>query len=788
VPDLVQRWFAGIENGKQSMRIVALFLLFLSPALAYLGVAFNGGNTLLFEDGLLAQFPFRVFLHNAFINGFSPQWMPNSACGISLLAEGQSGICFPATQIIYRMFSAEIGWILEIILAQFVAFIFCYFLLKHLRISRVGSLFGASVYTFCTIGFSLTGVPAMMWCYSLLPGVFLYCDHFLERRPFSFIYLSAILALVFLTGHPVMMVYIGMILSAYLLVYLMAGWPKEASIREIWPRFLALIGTVLLAIFIASPQLLPILHELPFSARTAGDGMSLEDLQNTIHLQPLWMFLSLFPTPPQWGEWGFLSSAIRFPFYALFLAFIGLFFGGNGPRKGYFIFLCLFSILMALGPYIGLWQFVHSLPGLKHLRFPYRWLIFLPICIAFLSARGIDHLFSLSGGIPLPGLRKLLKFILIIGVAIEIVFIFYFRSKLLPLTHKALESSPWLTGLLWFCAIGMVLAVFLSLTKYAIRYGVVFGVTLTVISLFATLAFNIQDPKVIRKLGMIGLKKNSLSVEPQAYRTSSALSSYEVWLSNTIDQHNQYTPNLTILNGTLSTGHYFSFFPYWSANVSGWCQDALKGDHKKQVYLNLCSSRRLFIPEGSSSGRIAFPEESFKGMKAYKNPGAIPRANVVFSCRVFADEKHLLMFLESPDDFDPQRELTILRQDAGAWNLQSDTNESRAASIPTEASIVVDRPDRIELRLTSASPKGAFLVLNDTYYPGWRALVDGVETKVLRTNYAFRGIKLSEGAEQVVFFFDPLVPDAVLPLPAVLLAALGIAMLLRHYVIPKSQT
>ncbi|NTW88751.1 MAG: YfhO family protein [Desulfobulbaceae bacterium] len=754
MPDVVRRWIIGIENRKHSMRFVVLFLIFISPALAYLGVVFNGGNTLLFEDGLLAQFPFRVFIHNSFIHGFSPQWMPYSACGISLLAEGQSGICFPGTQIIYRIFPAEIGWIIEIILAQLVAFTFSYFLFQHLRISRMGSLFGASVYTFCTIAFSLTGVPAMMWCYSLLPGVFLCCDHFVEGRPFSFVYLSAILALVFLTGHPVMMVYIGMIISVFFVVHLMAGWQKETSIRKIGPRFLALLGTVLLAAFIASPQLLPIIHEIPFSARTVGASMSLEDLQNTIHLQPIWMFLSLFPTPPQWGEWEFLSSAIRFPFYALFLAFIGLLYGEKGPRHGCFIFLCLFSILMALGPYVGLWQFVHSLPGLKHLRFPYRWLIFLPICVAFFSARGIDHLFNLPGGLPRPELRRLLKSLLIIGVAIEITFIVFYRGKLLQQIHKALESSPWLTGLLWLCAIGMVLAVFLSLTKSAARYGVVSGVILTVISLFATLAFNIQDPKVIRKLGMIGWGGNTQSEEPQAYRTSSTVSPYEVWLSNTIEHHNQYTPNLTLLNGTLSTGHYFSFFPYWSANVSGWCQDALKGDHKKQVYLNLCSSKWLFMPEGPPSGRPAFPENSFKGLKAYKNPGAMPRATVVFSYRLFADEGHLLAFLESPDDFDPRRELTILKQDAEAWNLQSDTQEPGAATIPIETAIVLDRPDRIELQLKSAPPKGAFLVLSDTFYPGWRALVDGVETKVLRTTYAFRGIKLPEGAENVVFFFE----------------------------------
>jgi hypothetical protein len=234
----------------------------------------------------------------------------------------------------------------------------------------------------------------------------------------------------------------------------------------------------------------------------------------------------------------------------------------------------------------------------------------------------------------------------------------------------------------------------------------------------------------------------------------------------------------------LSAGSYFSFFPYWSANVSAWCQDALRGDRVKKIYLDLTSVKWLFMPRDSSSEKMGISSTSSNGVKAYENPNAMPRANVVFSQHLFPDEGKLLAFLESPG-FDPRRDLAILRQDAKAWNLQSDAAEPKATTIPSEAMIVVDRPDRIEIELKPIPPKGAFLVLNDTYYPGWKASVNGVETKVLRTNYAFRGIRLFEGAKRVVFFFDPLVPNAALILPTFVLAMLAMAMLLRHRLIAK---
>jgi uncharacterized membrane protein YfhO len=50
----------------------------------------------------------------------------------------------------------------------------------------------------------------------------------------------------------------------------------------------------------------------------------------------------------------------------------------------------------------------------------------------------------------------------------------------------------------------------------------------------------------------------------------------------------------------------------------------------------------------------------------------------------------------------------------------------------------------------------ALLVLHDIYYPaGWKAYVDGKETEIYKTNYAFRSVYLEPGAETVIFRFHP---------------------------------
>jgi uncharacterized membrane protein YfhO len=48
------------------------------------------------------------------------------------------------------------------------------------------------------------------------------------------------------------------------------------------------------------------------------------------------------------------------------------------------------------------------------------------------------------------------------------------------------------------------------------------------------------------------------------------------------------------------------------------------------------------------------------------------------------------------------------------------------------------------------------LVLSDTFYPGWKAFVDGKEEKILRANYNFRAVPLTAGTHRVEFVYDPL--------------------------------
>jgi uncharacterized membrane protein YfhO len=60
-----------------------------------------------------------------------------------------------------------------------------------------------------------------------------------------------------------------------------------------------------------------------------------------------------------------------------------------------------------------------------------------------------------------------------------------------------------------------------------------------------------------------------------------------------------------------------------------------------------------------------------------------------------------------------------------------------------------------EVRVEVNAAQRSFLVLNDLWYPSWRAYVDGEERPIHRANVLFRAVEVPPGRHTVVFSFEP---------------------------------
>lgn len=76
------------------------------------------------------------------------------------------------------------------------------------------------------------------------------------------------------------------------------------------------------------------------------------------------------------------------------------------------------------------------------------------------------------------------------------------------------------------------------------------------------------------------------------------------------------------------------------------------------------------------------------------------------------------------------------------------------ARIEGGAAWIVDESSR-HLGIAVSAPRGGTLVVADTWFPGWRAWVDGVEAPLERTGRGHRALSVSAGTHGVVMSYDP---------------------------------
>jgi hypothetical protein len=93
----------------------------------------------------------------------------------------------------------------------------------------------------------------------------------------------------------------------------------------------------------------------------------------------------------------------------------------------------------------------------------------------------------------------------------------------------------------------------------------------------------------------------------------------------------------------------------------------------------------------------------------------------------------------------------------------------------------VDRDQRVDMEVNAR--RRGYLVLHDTFYPGWRATVDGISVPILAANFNFRAVPVPAGAHTVSFRYRPasVIAGAVITaLTAIAMVAAGGALWLRR--------
>ncbi|NIO00141.1 MAG: YfhO family protein, partial [Anaerolineae bacterium] len=72
----------------------------------------------------------------------------------------------------------------------------------------------------------------------------------------------------------------------------------------------------------------------------------------------------------------------------------------------------------------------------------------------------------------------------------------------------------------------------------------------------------------------------------------------------------------------------------------------------------------------------------------------------------------------------------------------------------SQVTVTAYKPEEVILRTSLQAP--GYVVLSDSWYPGWKATVDGEPTSIERANVAFRAVYVPEGDHIVHLIYRPL--------------------------------
>lgn len=103
--------------------------------------------------------------------------------------------------------------------------------------------------------------------------------------------------------------------------------------------------------------------------------------------------------------------------------------------------------------------------------------------------------------------------------------------------------------------------------------------------------------------------------------------------------------------------------------------------------------------------------------------------------------------------FDPDREILLYDAPDSIHPTVDEVSDDVAAP-PAGGRAVITREDSRELAIDAEAAENAFLLLADTFYPGWTATVDGAPTPIYRANHSVRGIQLPKGRHEVRFTYE----------------------------------
>ncbi len=752
------------------------------------------GNGFYVSDNLASK-SFETYVNQADNDGSFPQWVPYIFSGMpsfaAMLTTGArawafiQSIFFEIIGFFGTIFSSDVA---RLAMYYIIYGIGIYILMRTKDHERFVAFFTslAAVFSTSVIVWIMIGHNTKPVVFAMFPFVIL----LLEQLRLKFSILNTVLLVIVVhimmeAGH-VQMIFYGIVTFALYLLFEFVSRliSKRKPIKVLRAAgLLALAGGI--AFIMSSDRYLSTMEYTPHSTRGSGPIEKADNSKvdasggNDYDYATMWsyspgeMMLFLVPNyfgfgklpysgqatsgeevklPTYWGQKPFDDAAAYMGIGILALAVLGFIMYRSNVFVQFLFVASLFSLLLSFGKNLPFLYdlFYYYVPSFNKFRAPSMALAIMQFTVPILAGYGLTGILNWRKN-PDESSKKMMKGLIIASLSflgLGFIFALLFKSSYIDAVigsgntsfQSYLKQIPDYAEFIYNHMITdwLLNGVLLVLSVFMIYYFVK-G------KLSKPLFFTAMAILLIVDLWRVDYRPMEVSEKPMetgAFAKTDIIQFLEQdkTLYRIADMAQRETPNgLAYFNIQNVNGYHSAKLRIYQDLMDVANMPQAKGSTSMLLnpfLWNLMNVRYIIAQGQLWEGATPIYQSQQTGESVYYNPGMFPRAFFVNSVKV---EKPLKILHHLRDgDFDPAKVAYIEK----SINLTLDTIQNSNV-----AEITQFKNESIKIKATATGNN--LLFISEIYYPAWKAFVDGKETEIYKTNYAFRSIVVPKGTHTI---------------------------------------
>jgi len=693
-----------------------------------------------------------------------PLWNPWQSCGQPFMATHQCGLFYPPN-IVYLLMPTHMALGAAFLIHLILSGMFTYLCARRFGISQYGSLLAAITFMFAGHITYHIGEPSNFYCAAWTP-LMLYLTKRLCDAPGlgTMVLLACFSSVQYMTGFEQHYMYTLYLMLGYVIFHFAVVAKKRSESKQLARLgiYLALAG--ILTIGLSAVQLIPTTEMVFLSGRPAEP---LTDLQ-IIGLRPVLLHWTGFEASSRNFFLSLLDPSqglVPYGYAGLLPLLLAPFAFANKQQRGYSLFLSsmiMFCCVVSMAEW-GEWTWVLRIPTVPIFRVIYRIMYIAALCFGLLTGIAWDEFQSRFGPShegQSPARRFIASLPLVVGLPILWAMVWHSRfetsrslfvAACLALPLIALRVKALRAGFL-LCQVALVVSLFVDLASASVKPLIFPARTLEVYHRFdQTWKFISERQNHQRsffQFSFLDRKHIGMGDKYGQLKHIRTIADYEPLASKRLQDFMVFLQRKPFRKHTIFYGRFSDLYPKTS-----------------RMRLFDLMATRFFVVHRPYAGGIfapgqmewwASPPENFKlayeepDARVYENPSALPRAFVARNYRAIENPEKMLEELDSAT-FDPMTEVLLFETPPKTEPAMN--KESNVLETSDEVTFLRDDSECVQIR--AKTPRPGFLVLSDSYYPGWEATVNGKSRPIYLANYTFRAVPIDEGESIVQFTYRP---------------------------------